>query len=306
MQFSRRTILQGTAAATVAGLTPGGLSAKTQALPLTRQIPSTGEVLPIVGLGSWITFNVGNDPKLLDASADVIAAFFESGGRLIDSSPMYGSSQATIGFALEKLGFPESAFSADKIWTSSKSEGPTQFTETRNLWRLKIMDLMQVHNLLSWRAHLEMLQEKKARKEIRYVGITTSHGRRHGDLEEIMMSQDIDFVQLTYNVLDREPENRLLPLARERGIAVIVNRPFQRGSLIARFSGKPLPKIASEIGARNWPQLLLKFVISHPAVTCAIPATTRIDHVKENLESAAGPLPDSTMRKTIIDHIAQL
>lgn len=309
MQVKRRTVLKGLGAAAIAGA--AGLSSHTppawsQARPQTRPVPSTGEALPIVGLGSWITFNVGNDPVLLDASAEVIAAFFQGGGRLIDSSPMYGSSQATIGYALAKLGFPKPAFAADKIWTSSASEGPSQFEETRELWRLKTMDLMQVHNLLSWRAHLEMLQEKKAAGEIRYVGITTSHGRRHGDLEAIMADHDIDFVQLTYNVLDREPESRLLPLARERGIAVIVNRPFQRGALIRRFASKPLPEFALEMGARNWPQLLLKFVISHPAVTCAIPATTSVDHVRQNLASAEGPLPDAEMRKAITDHIAQL
>ncbi|MCV0370185.1 aldo/keto reductase [Filomicrobium sp.] len=309
MLIGRRTVLQGVGAAAVAsvtGLSSSRVSADPISKPLTRTIPSTGEDIPVVGLGSWITFNVGNDPVLLDTCADVVAAFYESGGRLIDSSPMYGSSQATIGYALKKLSLPNPIFSADKIWTSYDTEGASQFAETRALWGLKTMDLMQVHNLLSWRAHIDMLQKKKASGEIRYVGVTTSHGRRHEDLEDIMANHDIDFVQLTYNVLDREPEQRILPLARERGIAVIVNRPYQRGTLIQRFSGKPLPPFAAEIDAGTWPQLLLKFIISHPAITCAIPATTRVPHVQENLAAAAGRLPDEGMRKAITDYVAEL
>lgn len=309
MLIGRRTVLQGigaAAAARVVGMSSSQVSADPVSRPLTRTIPSTGEDIPVVGLGSWITFNVGNDPVLLDSCANVIAAFYESGGRLIDSSPMYGSSQATIGYALKKLGLPRPIFSADKIWTSYDSKGASQFAETRALWGLKTMDLMQVHNLLSWRAHLDMLQEKKASGEIRYVGITTSHGRRHADLEDIMANHDIDFVQLTYNVLDREPEQRILPLARERGIGVIVNRPYQRGALIQRYSGKPLPPFAVDLDAGTWPQLLLKFIISHPAVTCAIPATTRVPHVKENIAAAMGPLPDEGMRKAIADYLAEL
>ena len=271
-----------------------------------RKIPSSGEQIPAVGLGSWITFNVGDDPVLLDECTKVIAAFFDNGGRLIDSSPMYGSSQATIGHALTRLNMRKSVFAADKIWTSSQAEGPSQFTETRKLWTVPTIDLMQVHNLLSWRAHLEMLTVKKANGEIRYTGITTSHGRRHDELEKIMENHTIDFVQLTYNLVDREAEKRLLPLARERGIAVIANRPYQRGALVARFAGKPLPPFAPEIEAHSWPQLLLKFAISHPAITCAIPATTQVDHVVENLLAASGPLPDAGMRDKIADYAAQL
>ncbi|MBU2581383.1 MAG: aldo/keto reductase [Alphaproteobacteria bacterium] len=312
MELPRRSLLKGVGAAALAGVAglggtaPAARAAMPLPLPLARKIPSTGEMLPVVGLGSWITFNVGNDPLLLDRSAEVVAEFFEGGGRLIDSSPMYGSSQATIGYALKKLGYPKPAFAADKIWTSYETEGASQFAETRSHWDVQTMDLMQVHNLLAWQAHLEMLQAKKAAGEIRYIGITTSHGRRHGELEAIMASHEIDFVQLTYNVDDREPEQRLLPMAAERGIGVIVNRPFQRGGLIQRFQNKPLPGFAAEINAGSWPQLLLKFVISHPAITCAIPATTRVDHVRENLAAASGPLPDEGMRKKMLGYIEQL
>ena len=309
MLVGRRKILQGFGAAAVAGaagLAPSRLSADTPLQPLTRAIPSTGEQMPVVGLGSWITFNVGNDPVLLDACAAVVAAFVDNGGRLIDSSPMYGSSQATIGYALKKLRSPNPVFAADKIWTSYESEGASQLAETRSLWGLQAMDLMQVHNLLSWQAHLDLLQAKKASGEIRYVGITTSHSRRHDDLEEIMANHPLDFVQLTYNVLDREAEQRLLPLARERGIGVIVNRPYQGGALIKRFAREKLPPFAADIGANSWPQFFLKFVVAHPAVTCAIPATTRVEHVTENLAAAAGALPDEGTRKKMIDYVAQL
>lgn len=309
MKFERRTILKGAGAAAIAGIAgfPSQKSAAAKVIkPLERAIPSSGEMMPIVGLGSWITFNVGNDPVLLDQSSDVIMAFIANGGRMIDSSPMYGSAQATIGYALNKLSYPKSVFAADKIWTSSEAGGPSQFAETQGLWGVKTMDLMQVHNLLAWQAHLDMLKAKKSAGDIRYIGITTSHGRRHGDLEAIMAKHDIDFVQLTYNVLDREAEQRLLPLARERGIAVIANRPYQRGELIRRYAGKPLPPFAGEIGALSWPQLLLKFVISHPAITCAIPATSRVAHVEENLGAAAGLLPDDGMRKAITDYVAQI
>ncbi len=309
MYVRRRTILKGIAATALSGAS-GLIAARPTAAPASRlvmrTIPATGEQIPTVGLGSWITFNVGDDRVLLDECTQVIAAFFDNGGRLIDSSPMYGSSQTTIGYALEKLGKQEAVFAADKIWTSSQAEGPAQFAQTRKLWTVKTIDLMQVHNLLSWRQHLDMLHEKKSNGEIRYTGITTSHGRRHQELEQIMVEHDIDFVQLTYNVLDREAEQRLLPLARERGIAVISNRPYQRGALVARFAGKPLPPFAADIEARSWPQLLLKFIISHPVITCAIPATTRVDHVTENLAAATGALPDEAMRKKIVDYVAQL
>lgn len=305
-QTDRRTILRGMVGAAAAGVVPlWALRAQAPA-PLTRPIPSTGEAMPVVGIGSWITFNVGNDTVLLDECAAVMAAFFEAGGRMIDSSPMYGSSQATIGYGLNKLQYPGGLFSAEKVWISNPAEGPAQIEQSRAYWRVPQFDLMQVHNLLSWEPHLERLLEMKAEGQLRYVGITTSHGRRHRELEQIMATQAIDFVQLTYNIRDRDPEERLLPLARERGIGVIVNRPYQRGALIRRFDGYNLPEWASEIGVRSWPQFLLKFVISHPAVTCAIPATTRVDHVRENLETAAGIMPDESLRQRMIDYAGQL
>lgn len=277
-----------------------------QGRPAARTIPSSGESLPLVGLGSWVTFNVGNDRAARDACAEVMRNFFLAGGRLIDSSPMYGSSQAIIGYGLKKLGRQAGVFAADKVWISDGSEGRAQIERSRQFWGIPRFDLMQVHNLLSWQAHLPTLFAMKAAGQLRYVGISTSHGRRHRDLEQIMTSQPLDFVQLTYNLVDREAEQRLLPLARERGIAVIVNRPFQQGALIARLEHHPLPPWAAEIGCTSWAQFALKFIISHPDITCVIPATTRVAHVLENMGAASGRLPDQAMRTRMAAFVTRL
>ena len=271
---------------------------------LARSVPRVDEALPLVGLGSWITFNVGDDAVARDRCAAVMQAFFDGGGRLIDSSPMYGSSQDTIGYALARLGHPKSLFAADKVWIAGGARGPGQIETSRRRWNVPRFDVLQVHNLLSWEAHLPTLFAMKSEGRLRYVGITTSEGRRHGDVERIMRTQPIDFVQFTYNPVDRDAELRLLPLARERGIAVIVNRPFREGELTERLARRPLPGFAADIGCASWAQLVLKFIVSHPAVTCAIPATTRVDHVRENLASARAPMPDERMRERIAATIA--
>ena len=296
MKITRRRLMQATAAfGATAAFPPASRSAPDPSS--LRRIPSSGEMIPAVGLGTWITFNVGDDPVLRDESAAVMAAFFEAGGAMIDSSPMYGSSQAVVGYGLEKLGRPEALLSADKVWTSSGADGPDQIEQSRARWGEERFDLLQVHNLLGWEEHLETLFAMKAEGALRYVGITTSEGRRHELFEEVMRDHPLDFVQLSYNMLDREAEERLLPLAAEKGIAVIVNRPFRQGSLTRRLEGEPLPGWAGEIGAASWAQAILKFTLSHPAVTVAIPATTRVDHVRENLAAAAGDLPDAALRE---------
>jgi diketogulonate reductase-like aldo/keto reductase len=211
-----------------------------------------------------------------------------------------------IGYGLQKLGRPSTLFSAEKVWTSSTTAGPTQIEQSRRFWGVPKFDLVQVHNLLAWKAHLQTLFAMKAAGTVRYVGITTSEGRRHDLVEQIMRSEPIDFVQFSYNVVDREVEKRLLPLASERGIAVIVNRPFRQGALIQRLKGERLPEWAAELGASSWSQLVLKFILSHPAVTVAIPATTRVDHVRENLSAAAGPMPDPAMRDRISAYVQAL
>ena len=235
-----------------------------------------------------------------------MAAFFEGGGRMIDSSPMYGSSQPTIGYGLKKLRSPQALFSAEKVWTSNPSSGPAQIERSRAFWGVPKFDLLQVHNLLSWEEHLKTLLAMKAAGQVRYVGITTSEGRRHDLIEEIMRTQPIDFVQVTYNVVDREIEERILPLAQDRGIGVIVNRPFQEGHLVRQLVRHPLPKWVGETGASDWAQFILKFILSHPAVTCAIPATTRVDHVRENLTAATGMLPEEALRQRMAAYVQDL
>jgi diketogulonate reductase-like aldo/keto reductase len=302
---SRRALIGAMAAGAAASLL-SPLWALERTAPITRPIPSSGERIPVIGLGTWITFNVGDDAELRDECAAVMRAFFRAGGRVIDSSPMYGSSQPVIGYGLGRLGHPAALFSADKVWTSSGSDGPDQIEESRSHWGVRRFDLLQVHNLLAWEHHLPTLLAMKAEGRVRYVGITTSEGRRHDEVERIMARQPLDFVQVTYNVLDREVEDRILPLARDRGIAVLVNRPFRQGALIREVSGHPLPSWGAEIGAANWAQALLKFIVSHPAVTCAIPATTRVTHVVENLGAGTGALPDAALRRRMVSDVERL
>ena len=273
---------------------------------LTRPLPSSGEAMPLIGLGSWITFNVGNDPAAQTACTEVMRRFFEAGGRLIDSSPMYGSAQQVIGASLQSLGKPAQLFAADKVWIGAGARGPEQVETSRRHWGIAQFDLLQVHNLLSWEEHLPMLFAMKKAGQLRYVGITTSEGRRHAEFEKIMQRQPLDFIQVTYNILDREVENRILPLARERGIGVIANRPFRQGALIDAVKRHPLPPWSAEIDCANWAQFLLKFIVSHPALTCAIPATSNAAHVRENLGAARGRLPDEAMRRRMIAYVEKL
>jgi diketogulonate reductase-like aldo/keto reductase len=257
-------------------------------------------------MGSWITFDVGDDAELRAARAEVLRTFFALGGSVIDSSPMYGSSEAVIGHGLKLIGAKPKLFAATKVWTWQESAGRRQIARSRQLWGLPRFDLLQVHNLLNWEAHLETLVEEKAQGRVRLIGVTTSHGLRHDEMERVMTAAPLDFVQFTYNIADREAEARLLPLAAERQLAVIVNRPFQRGALLARFARHPLPEWAGKIQCETWASLLLKFAISHPAVTCAIPATSRADHMRENMAALVGPLPDQAMRERMIAYVEGL
>jgi diketogulonate reductase-like aldo/keto reductase len=305
MHLSRRRWLAASAAGLAAGW-PWPTRVVGAPDVITRRIPGSGEALPAIGLGSWITFNVGNDPRAREACAEVVRAFFASGGRMIDSSPMYGSSQATIGHALARLGQPAALFSAEKVWTGRAASGPAQIEQSRAFWGIKRFDLMQVHNLVAWQQHLPRLFEMKAAGQLRYVGITTSEGRRHAEIEQVMRTQPIDFVQVTYNLLDREVERRILPLALERGIAVIINRPFREGALLDALDRHRLPGWAAEIDCDGWAQAALKFIVSHPAVTCAIPATRRADHVQQNMGAARGRMPDPRLRARMAADVAAL
>lgn len=272
----------------------------------TRPIPASGEQIPVVGMGTWITFDVGENPYERAERLQVLRRFFAQGGRLIDSSPMYGSAEAVLGDLLKQVPEGRQLFAATKVWTLGRWAGVKQMEHSQRLWEVPRFDLMQVHNLLDWEAHLETLKAWKQEGRIRYIGVTTSHGRRHDELEQILRREKLDFVQFTYNVLDREAEQRLLPLAAERGVAVIINRPFQGGSLFSHVRGKPLPAWAKEIDCRNWAQCFLKFVVSHPAVTCAIPATSNPAHMLENMGAAYGRLPDAGLRRRMLETFATL
>jgi diketogulonate reductase-like aldo/keto reductase len=294
--------LAGCAAVALAG--PKFATAAPQAI--RKPVPSSGELLPVIGMGSWLTFDVGDNLRARAVRTQVLQAFFDHGGALIDSSPMYGSSQEVIGHALAQVRNKSALFAATKVWILGRGFGIRQMEDARRLWGMPRFDLMQVHNLLDWETHLETLKAWKAEGRVRYIGVTTSHGRRHDEMAQVMQSEPLDFAQFTYNILDREAEQRLLPLAAERGIAVIVNRPFQRGSLFGRVRGKPLPPWATEFDCRNWAQYLLKFVVSHPAVTCAIPATSRVDHMVENMGAGFGRLPDAVMRRRMVAYFERL
>jgi aryl-alcohol dehydrogenase-like predicted oxidoreductase len=262
---------------------------------LARSIPATGERLPAVGLGTWITFDV-TDAAQRRVRGDILRAFFDAGGRLVDSSPMYGASEETIGDAMPPNAAP--LFAASKVWTVGGLAGRRQMESSRALWRVKRFDLLQVHNFLDWETQLATLKQMKAEGRVRYIGVTTSHGRRHDLAEKIMRQEKIDFVQFTYNVNDRDAEP-LFPIAAERGIAVIVNRPFDGGNVFGPKTKMPLPGWGAQIGCSTWAEALLKFVVSQPAVTCAIPATSQLAHLRENMRALAGPLPDAPLRRRI-------
>ena len=274
---------------------------------ITKPIPSTNEQIPVIGMGTWITFNVGEDQKLREHRIQILKEFFRHGGGMIDCSPMYGTSADVLGYGLSQLDKTPGLFTASKVWTSSTSNGIEQIQQQQQRWKFNRFDLLQIHNLRNWQGHLETLKQYKADGKIRYLGVTTSHGRRHEELEQVMLSEELDFVQLTYNIIDRETENRLLPIARERGIAVIANRPYKQKELFHMFGNNKIPAWASdEADANNWAEFFLKFVVSHPAVTCAIPATSQIPHMTENMNAAYGRLPDQKARKRMLEYVSSL
>ncbi|NBD95895.1 MAG: aldo/keto reductase [Gammaproteobacteria bacterium] len=307
IRYSRRNALKLFGAGAAGAWLAPGLSLAAGGEMLRKPIPG-GDQLPVIGMGTWQTFNVGSDPELLDARTEVVRAFFEHGGGLVDSSPMYGSAPDVMGYALGKLGVPDALFAAEKVWSPAGGSTREQVASLGERWGIDRFELMQVHNLSDWRQHLDNLQQMKADGEIGHVGITTSHGRRHETMAQIMREHDIDFVQLTYNITHRQVEQRLLPLAREKGIAVIANRPFDGGRLIKGIQRRhDVPAWArEEFGCRNWADFLLKFIVSHPALTCAIPATTRVEHVIENMRAGRTPMPDAQTRERMARHVESL
>ncbi len=304
--LTRRTALKLLGGGTTAlALSPWHAVAASTADAVAKAIPSTGERLPVIGMGTWRTFNVGRDPVLRDARTEVLRAFFDEGGGMIDNSPMYGSAQEVVGYGLRKLGEPSTLFAAEKIWTEDGTKTREQAAQTSARWGVETFDLLQIHNLAAWQEHLPVLRTMKEEGKIRYLGITTSHGSRHAAFEQVMKTEPLDFIQVTYNLMHRQVEQRLLPLAADRGIAVIANRPFDGGTLVKGLKSKNvrLPGWAEEIDCTTWADFLLKFVVSHPALTCAIPATSNVEHLRENMAARLGRMPDAATRERMIRHV---
>jgi len=272
---------------------------------IRKQIPSSGEAVPVIGMGTWLTFNVPTSGPVFEARLGVLREFFRHGGGLVDASPMYGNAEAVMGACLRRLGGSPPLFSATKVWSPGTDGGREQYEASFRLWSRELIDLQQVHNLVNWQSHLELLRSAKAEGRIRYIGMTTSHGRRHPELARILRTEPIDFVQLTYNAA-RTASEPLIKLAADRGVAVIVNRPLGGGALIERVQRETLPEWAKDAGIRNWPDFLLRWIVSHPAVTCAIPATTQVEHMRENMAAGQMPVLDEPLRRRMQRYISQL
>ena len=305
-EISRRKWLQ-LVSAFGAGAVSGVTAAATPvANPIKRPIPRSGELLPVVGLGTWQTFDTGSAVSARAPLKEVLREFVALGGKVVDSSPMYGESERVVGDLAAELGVRDKLFLATKVWTSGRDAGIAQMQESFKLLRAERLDLMQVHNLLDWRTHLATLRYWKEQGKIRYLGVTHYTEGAYDDLERVLKSEALDFVQLNYSIAERDAEKRLLPLAAERRIAVIVNRPFTKAALFSRVRGKALPPWAAEIGCATWAQFFLKFVISHPSVTCAIPATSKLTHLRDNMQAGFEPLPNAAMRERMAWHLAEL
>jgi len=295
--LSRATILRlaggAVLAATVGARAQPGNQGRTMQ---QRAIPSSGEMLPVVGCGTWQGFDVGGAAIERMPLSDVLRALFAAGSSVIDSSPMYGRAEAVSGDLLTELGAQDRAFVATKVWTRGRDSGIAQMQQSMTLLRRQRIDLMQVHNLLDWRAHLPVLRDWKAQGRIRYIGVTHYTASAHDDLAAVLRAEPLDFVQVNYALDDRNAEQRLLPLAAERGVGVVVNMPFGGGGLLRRLGGKPLPAWAAEIGCESWAQICLKFILGHPAVTCVIPGTRRPEHMADNARAGTGAMPDAALR----------
>lgn len=273
---------------------------------VTRRIPSTGEALPAIGVGTWQTFDVGTNGNARAALSEVLKALVAAGGGMMDSSPMYGSSETVAGDLMFGLGLREDLFVATKVWTRGEAQGVRQMQESFRKLRVEKMDLLQVHNLVDVATHTKTLQEWKAQGRVRYLGITHYTASAYPEVEKWLATKQYDFLQINYSLAERESGKRLLPLAAELGAAVIVNRPFAEGALLRRTRGRPLPPWAAELGIESWAQYCLKWIVAHPAVTCAIPGTGRADHMRDNLAAGLLPLPDEAQRLRMAQYLDSL
>jgi diketogulonate reductase-like aldo/keto reductase len=306
MRLTRGEFLAGAAAALAAALRPGGAGAEGEKAMLTRPIPKTGEAVPVIGLGTWQTFDAGPELGSRKLLRQVLDALFEGGGKVIDSSPMYGRAEGVVGDLLAAMDGQEKAFLATKVWTSGRERGEEQMRRSAQLLRKPVIDLMQVHNLLDWEVHLATLRRLKEEGKIRHLGITHYTADSLPELQRIAIREKVDFVQLGFSIGSREAERRVLPALAEKQIAVIVNQPFEEGALFRRAKGKALPEWAGEIGVASWSQYFLKYIVGHPAVTCVIPATAKVDHMRDNLGGGMGPIPDEAQRKRMAAYWEEL
>jgi diketogulonate reductase-like aldo/keto reductase len=271
-----------------------------------KPIPKTGELLPVIGLGTWQTFDVGPNASTRAPLRQVLQELVRLGGKVIDSSPMYGKSESVAGDLSVELAVQKQLFLATKVWTSGRDAGVRQMEESFRRLRTQRMDLMQVHNLLDYRVHLNTLRQWKEQGKVRYIGVTHYTASAYDELARVLLTEELDFVQLNYSLAERQAEDRLLPLAAEKRIAVLANRPLAAGGLFGKVRGKPLPPWAKEIGCATWAQFFLKFVVAHPAVTCAIPATSKADHLIDNMHGGFGPMPDLATRQRMARYVTEL
>jgi diketogulonate reductase-like aldo/keto reductase len=283
------------------GLLPACGSAMSQGTqPLQRTIPSSGERLTAVGLGTWQTFDVGESPSERNPRVEVLKTLVQRGGSVVDSSPMYGRSESVLGQLAHDAGLTDKLFLATKVWTSGEQEGIRQMERSFTLLKTGLVHLMQVHNLVDWKTHLKTLRDWKERGRIKYIGITHYTEGAYGAIEDIIRNNEVDFLQINYSILRRKAEERLFPLAQERKVAVIVNQPFQQGALFSRVKSKTLPGWTDSFDCRTWGQFFLKFILAHPAVTCVIPGTSKPHHMADNISAAYGRLPNADDRDRMI------
>ena len=308
--INRRQVMQVSASMlALHSLSPnaGQTASTSNPLPvIKRPIPSSGELVPVMGMGTSRTFDTAGDAQSLAKLSEVMQAFFHGQGTVIDSSPMYGSAETRVGDVLRTIEQAPKLFAATKVWTTGREQGRAQMKESARRMNVGNFDLIAVHNLKDWKTHLATLKQWKEEGKVRYIGITTSHGRDHDDFLQVMRSEPLDFVQFSYNIEDRVAEKELLPMAADRGIATMINRPYQRGALFSKSLGHDLPELAADLNCSSWGQFYLKFILGHPAVTCIIPATAKVSHMTDNMQANFGAIPDAAQCEDMLRIFASL
>lgn len=304
--LTRRELCRAVAALAAATCIPAHHVHAADAPMATRRVPSSGEELPVIGMGSSGTFDVGTAAESRAPLRAVLKSLVDAGGRVIDTSPMYGQSETVLGDLVAALGIRPGLWIATKVWTRGTAEGARQIEESLRRLRVDQLELLQIHNLVDWRAHVPTLRSMQESGKLRYTGITHYRSEAHEDVAAILRSEPFDFLQINYSIGDRDAEDRLLPLCQDKGIGVIVNRPFDDGALFEKVRDRPLPGWAAEVGAGSWGQFFLRYAVSHPAVTCVIPATAKAKHMADNCAAGLAPLPDARQRQRMSDYFESL